>query len=285
MKQLEFVNEIPKKDSTKMENGGTLVEITYPTKDYYNDETVSVEKPAFVYLPKDYDKSKKYNVMFLMHGVGGNEKEWGMCSDESVVKAILDHLIAEGRIEPMIVVTPNGRCGVDYAQTDFEYFKTFYPFGKELRNDLIPYIDKNFATYGEYDEKGYDLTKARDHRAMAGLSMGGMQTTNIGMCECTDIISYFGAFSAAPTTYPAAEIAEKLKVFKDYNIHYYYGVCGTEDEIAFPSASAAVKGLTDLTDKLTDGENFHWQTLPGVHDFDIWYLGFYNYANLVFAVS
>ncbi len=280
-KKPEFVNVIPETFVQPMNHqGGTLKEIHYPSKNYYEDGADLV-KPAFVYLPKDYDETKKYNVLYLMHGIGGNEREWGMCTQESTVKAMLDHLIADGIIEPMIVVAPNGRSYADFANTAGD-FKSFYVFGKELRNDLIPYIDENFSTYGEYKKEGYDLTVAREHRAMAGLSMGGMQTTNIGMCECLDIISYFGAFSAAPTTYPAEEIVKKLEAFPEFNIHYYYGVCGTEDGIAIRSSSMAVEGLTEKTDKLTDGVNFHWQTLPGEHNFDIWYLGFYNFINLVF---
>ncbi|MBE5876942.1 MAG: hypothetical protein E7290_08675 [Lachnospiraceae bacterium] len=261
-------------------NCGRIEEISYTTKDYYGDGA-ELTKSAFVYLPNGYDETKQYNVLYLMHGIGGNEREWGMVDSNSKVKAMMDHLIENGEIEPFIIVTPNGRSGADFANTNADY-NSFYKFGEELRNDLIPYIDANYATYAEYSEEGYDLTAARDHRAMAGLSMGGMQTTNIGMCECLDIISYFGAFSAAPTTYTADKIVECLKAFEEYDINYYYGVCGTGDSIALASSSAAVTGLTDKTDKLTDGKNFAWHTLPGGHDFQIWHLGFYNFARLVF---
>ena len=258
-----------------------IIEISYPTKAYYGDES-ELTKKAFVYLPMDYDESKQYNVLYLMHGIGGNEREWGMVDMTSKVKAMMDNLVKDGVIEPFIIVAPNGRSSADFANTNADY-NAFYHFGKELRNDLIPYIDANFATYAEYSEDGYDLTAARDHRAMAGLSMGGMQTTNIGMCECLDIISWFGAFSAAPTTYTASKIASILQQdFADYNINYYYALCGTGDGIALASARSAVTGLTALTDKLTDGENFAWQTRSGGHDFEIWYLGFYNFAKIAF---
>lgn len=277
----EIVDMVPVLDIMPLYvTGGKIQEISYTTKDYYGDES-EITKKAFVYLPPKYDESKQYNVLYLMHGIGGDEREWGMVNSDSKVKAMMDNLINNYKIEPFIVVAANGRSGADFANKAGDY-GMFYEFGKELRNDLIPYIDANFATYGEYSEDGYDLTAARDHRAMAGLSMGGMQTTNIGLCECLDIISYFGMFSAAPTSYTADVIAEKLLAFEEYDINYYYAMCGTEDGIAFASAKAASEGLADKTDKLTDGENYTWQTLPGVHDFQMWYLGFYNFANIAF---
>lgn len=276
-----IVDKVPSSAFTpKYTHGSKIQEITYSTKAYYGDGE-ELTKTAFVYLPANYDESKQYNVLYLMHGIGGNEREWGMVDITSKVKAMMDTLVEDGIIEPFIIVAPNGRSSADFANTNADY-NAFYHFGKELRNDLIPYIDANFATYAEYSADGYDLTAAREHRAMAGLSMGGMQTTNIGMCECLDILSWFGAFSAAPTTNTASKIASCLQNFEDYNINYYYAVCGTGDGIALASARSAVTGLTALTDKLTDGENFAWQTLPGGHDFNIWYLGFYNFAKIVF---
>ena len=277
-----IVDKVPTSAFTpKYTHGSKIEEISYTTKAYYGDGE-ELTKTAFVYLPVNYDESKQYNVLYLMHGIGGNEREWGMVDITSKVKAMMDTLVEEGTIEPFIIVAPNGRSSADFANTNADY-NAFYYFGQELRNYLIPYIDANFATYAEYSEEGYDLTASRDHRAMAGLSMGGMQTTNIGMCECLDLISWFGAFSAAPTTYTASKIASILQQdFADYNINYYYGLCGTGDGIALSSARSAVTGLTALTDKLTDGENFTWQTRSGGHDFDIWYLGFYNFAKIAF---
>lgn len=269
--------------SVKYVGGGTIEEITYPTRDYLGDES-ALEKPAYVYLPKDYSEDKQYNVLYLMHGVGGDEKEWGMYNSDSTVKAIMDNLTLEGLIDPFIVVVPNGRSYPDFANKNGDW-NSFYCFGRELRNDLIPYIDAHYSTYADYSENGYDLAASRDHRAMAGLSMGGMQTINIGICECLDIISWFGAFSAAPTSNPAGTIAQALNNFPDENINYFYNICGTSDGIALSSAQGAVNGLCDKTEKLTDGENFTWQTVSGGHDFNVWYLGYYNFANIVFKTE
>ncbi len=272
---------IPGKYTALSKNGGSIEQITYESKDYYgNGEPVT--KPAYVYLPQGYDNKKQYNVLYLMHGIGGNEKEWGMFQDSSSVKCIMDNLIGYGDIEPFLVVVPNGRSSVNFADTASDY-NAFYLFGQELKNDLIPYIEANYATYGKYDVKGYDLTEARDHRAMAGLSMGGMQTINIGLCENADIISYFGAFSACPTTNTSAVTAKALEKFKDYDINYFYNICGTSDGIAWPSSTAAVDRITELTDKFTEGKNYLWKEVEGGgHDFNVWYLGFYHFAQLVF---
>ena len=115
---------------------------------------------------------------------------------------------------------------------------------------------------------------------MAGLSMGGMQTINIGMCECMDLFSAFGAFSAAPTSYPASKVAAEIKKFDSYPIRYFYNICGTGDSIAYASASSAAKELPKYTDQLTEA-NWHWQECPGDHNFDIWYLGLFNFLRIL----
>ena len=278
-KEIEVVDEIPQEYCQAVENGGTVERFTYPTKDYFGDME-DIEKDAYIYLPPNYDESKKYNVMYLLHGIGGDIWEWGMTGNNSEVKKMMDNLILNGDIEPFIVVTPNGRSAKNHSSSSD--MQSFYLFGQELRNDLVPYIDEHYSTYADYSE-GYDLSAARTHRAIAGLSMGGMQTTNIGLCECLDIFSYFGGFSSCPTTYTAEEISKKLESFPDYGIKYFNNLCGTDDSIAMWSHSAAMDGLCDLTDKLTDGKNFLWQTRPGGHDFNIWYLGFYNYAQIAFT--
>jgi hypothetical protein len=96
-------------------------------------------------------------------------------------------------------------------------------------------------------------------------------------------MSYFGAFSAAPTSNISSIISEKLHSdFSNFDINYFYNICGTDDNIALASASAAVVGLPELTDKLIDQKNFIWQEVGGGHGFNVWYLGFYNFANIVF---
>lgn len=260
------------------EGSGTVEAIEYPSHNYAGDGG-EITKKANVYLPAGYSEDKKYNVMILLHGIGGNENEWGLNKNNSRVKALMDNLAFYGDIEGFIVVTPNGRA-CEIGGEPGSATNAFYLFGQELRNDLIPYIDSHYSTYADYSED-YDLSTARDHRAIAGLSMGGMQTINIGIGECLDMFSYFGAFSAAPSSNIASKTADIVSK-SEYPVNFFYNICGLQDRTAYTSAAAAAKNLPSLSDQFVDGENFMWQELDGGHDFHIWYLGFYNFAQMVF---
>jgi len=267
--EIEIVEKIPSEYMAYIPNAGKVIPISYPSKDYFGDKTLEITKYANVYLPANYDKTdKRYAVLYLMHGIGGSEAEWGLIGDTSLIKKIQENLVAKGEIDPFIIVTPNGRSSKDFAKGNCDY-NSFYKFGQELRNDLIPYMDANYRTIAD-----------RDHRAMAGLSMGGMQTINIGLCECIDLISWFGAFSAAPTSYTASRIASEVENHPEYPVNYFYNICGQQDGVAYAAASGAAQLLPRMSDKFVEGENFMWQQVRGGHDFQVWYLGFMNFARL-----
>ena len=255
--------EIPAEYKTAVPEGGTVTRIEYPSKDYAKD-SAEITKPAALYLPPDYSEEEHYDVLVLCHGIGGTEGEWGFLNKDSIGKNIVDHLILNGEIKPVIIVMPNGRSTADCGNTDWSNMQAFYSFGQEIRNDLLPYIDANYATYGSLTPD--DLSAARDHRWMAGLSMGGMQTINIGMCECM---------------YTASRIASEIdKNFEGFSIRMFYSVCGLQDSTAYASASAAAKDLPAYSGRFTD-ENWIWQERSGSHDWPIWYLGLYNFLRIV----
>ncbi len=137
----------------------------------YDSKTVGANRKALIYTPPSYSRSRKYPVLYLLHGIGGDEKEWLNGGQPQV---ILDNLYADKKIEPMIVVMPNGRAMKDDRvgknMMAADKVQAFATFEKDLLNDLIPFI-----------EKKYPVIKDREHRAIAGLSMGGGQSLNFGL--------------------------------------------------------------------------------------------------------
>ena len=256
-------NAIPARYLQNCEHGGTVERLAYQAHDYAADGAF-YEKAAYVYLPAGYDPQNTYDLLILCHGIGGSEAEWGLPSKSSRVKQIMDNLIDRGEIRPFIVVTPNGRAG------KAEDYSPYYLFDRELREDLLPAVQAAYAVD----------TSDRNRCAMAGLSMGGMQTINLGLGKCLDRFSAFGAFSAAPTSNAAAVTAAVLNAHPDLPVRVFYSICGTGDSIALASANAAVQNLDALTGQLNE-DNCFVQLVPGVHDFNVWYLGFYNFARMI----
>ena len=177
-----------------------------------------------VYTPAGYSTEKKYPVLFLLHGIGGNEThEWtGMGGNQGRAAVILDNLIADKKIEPMIVVFPNGNVttggnagqgrsgggrggfssGGDAAQISGDGWGK--NFETDLLKDLVPFIESHYSVYTD-----------REHRAIAGLSMGGGQALDYGLIHL-DVFAYVGGFSSAPNTrsvdllFPDPEKAKKM---------------------------------------------------------------------------
>src|SRR5215203_4303218 len=138
---------------------------------HYFSKTVDTTRRTLIYTPPGFSKKKKYPVLYLLHGIGGDEKEW---LNGGKPQVILDNLYAEGKLEPMIVVLPNGRAMKDDRAIgnifDSAKVQAFATFEKDLLNDLIPFIERSFP-----------VLKDREHRAIAGLSMGGGQSLNFGL--------------------------------------------------------------------------------------------------------
>ncbi len=190
----------------------------------YDSRSVGTTRKMMVYTPPGYSKEKKYPVLYLLHGIGGDEMEWQRLCHPNV---ILDNLLADGKITPMIVVMPNGRAQKnDRAEGDvFRSAPAFAAFEQDLLKDVIPTI-----------EARYSVGADRAHRALAGLSMGGGQSLNFGLGHL-DTFAWVGAFSAAPNTNSPEELVpdpavarKKLKLLwigcgkKDGLIHISQGV-------------------------------------------------------------
>ena len=230
----------------------------------YHSETVGTERHMLIYAPPGYSTNKKYPVLYLLHGIGGDEYEWLNGGHPEI---ILDNLYAQKKIEPMIVVMPNGRAMKDDRATgnifDKEKVEAFATFEKDLLNDIIPYIEKN-----------YPVIKDREHRAIAGLSMGSGQSLNFGLGNL-DVFAWVGGFSSAPNTKTPEELVPNPEETKK-KLKLLWISCGDQD------------GLLSFSKRTHDYlvanniPHYYYIEPGGVHDFKVWKSGLYHFALLVF---
>jgi enterochelin esterase-like enzyme len=168
---------------------GNVQQILFPSS------STNTSRRAFVYTPPGYGKgkNKRYPVLYLQHGWGEDETAW---SNQGHANLIMDNLIAEGKIKPFIIVMTYGMTN----EIKFGGLRNFdiKPFQTVLVDELIPYIDANFNTIAD-----------QPHRAMAGLSMGGMETKTITLNK-PEVFSYFALLSGG--TYKPEDIKDKTKV-------------------------------------------------------------------------
>ena len=228
----------------------------------YDSTTVGVKRKTRVYTPPGYSKDNKYPVLYLLHGIGGDENEWPR---GGVPDVILDNLYADKKAVPMIVVMPNGRASKDVtAKSGFgQQGPAFAAFEKDLLTDLIPFV-----------EKTYPVKADRESRALAGLSMGGGQSLNFGLANL-DTFAWVGGFSSAPNTRRPddlikdhAEAAKKLRLL--------YVACGDKDGL-----SRISQGVHNMLDEKKVPHAY--RVIPGGgHDFRVWKSDLYHFAQLLF---
>src|SRR5947207_10890646 len=135
----------------------------------YESKSVGTRRKTQVYTPPGYSADRKYPVLYLLHGIGGDETEWQRFATPGT---LLDNLIADGKALPMIIVMPNGRAQVNdrVEGNGMQSAPAFAKFEDDLLKDLIPAIEAKYSVQGD-----------REHRAIAGLSMGAGQSLNFGL--------------------------------------------------------------------------------------------------------
>jgi len=181
----------------------------------YDSKTVGTTRKMQVYVPPGYSSEKKYPVLYLLHGIGGDETEWERFCTPDV---LLDNLIADGKAVPMIIVMPNGRAQKNdrAAGNVFATAPAFAKFERDLLDDVIPAIESRFSTYTN-----------RENRALAGLSMGGGQSLNFGLAHL-DTFAWIGGFSSAPNTKPPAELVPDAAAVTN-QLKLLWLSCGNKD--------------------------------------------------------
>lgn len=230
--------------------------------DLYNSKATGRTRNCFIYTPPGYDKdlSKRYPVLYLQHGGGENETGWVW---QGKINYIMDNLLAEGKCEEMIIVM---NCGYFGKKEDGSFSNWIDDI---LVGDCIPFIDKKYRTIAD-----------RDHRAMAGLSMGGMQSNSVVMRN-TDVFANLGilsgGFNFKGEGYDLTEAfsdPEKFdKLFKVLFVSY-----GEQE----PACETKRTQLKELREK---GIRNTFYSCPGYHEWDVWRYAAREFVKLLFKKS
>lgn len=162
------------------------------TKRWYHSPTLGTDRRMTVYTPAGYETDgKRYPVLYLLHGMGGDENAWPELGRAS---QILDNLIAQGKAEPMIVVMTNGNVSMQAAPGESPL--GFAAPTIQLPNTMDGTFERHFPDVVNFIDKNYRTVKSKKGRAIAGLSMGGFHSLHISK-EYPDMFDYVGLFSAA----------------------------------------------------------------------------------------
>jgi enterochelin esterase-like enzyme len=235
-------------------HGEVQESVAYPTTQYG-------EQRVTVYTPPGYTTDETYPVLYLFHGIGGDEYAWiggrgGVRSDEGNADYVMDYLYSQDMAVPMIVVMPDGNT--KGAQDGFG------EFGGVLLNDLIPWVEANYPARAD-----------ADWRAISGLSMGGGQTFNFGFPN-TDVFHYIGPYSAAPNTMSPNQTITDLDAVRN-DVRLIFIACGSNDGLIGNSES--------YHNFLNDNgiEHMYQIEAGGGHDKTVWNRSLYNFAQRIFV--
>ncbi|MDF2158582.1 esterase [Algoriphagus sp. CAU 1675] len=239
---------------------------------WYDSPSLGIKRRMYVYTPPGYDSgSESYPVLYLLHGAGGDEDAWTSLGRANL---ILDNLIAEGKAKPMLVVMTNGNAWQTSTLRNIpglpapsrETFAQFQgKFEKSLVEDVVPYIEKNFRVIAD-----------KDHRALAGLSMGGGHTITASITY-PGTFGYIGVFSSGIFNQNAdmEELEQQFLALKKSGVHKYWVGCGKEDFVMESN-----KRLLSILEK-TDFEHEYFEN-EGGHTWANWRTYLSMFAPMLF---
>jgi enterochelin esterase-like enzyme len=241
----------------------------------YDSKSLGTRRRMRVYTPPGYSTDRKYPVLYLLHGIGGTDTEW---TEACHANHIVDNLLAEGRIQPMVLVFPDGNSSRTVADLaaggrgagagargggggrGMDAWLT--PFENDLLKDIIPYVDSHYSVYSD-----------RDRRALAGLSMGGGQTLNIGLVH-PETFAWVGGFSSAPDTRqpPSALVPDPTG---PKQLKLIWLACGNKDGLI--RISQGVHGYLK-----ENGVPHVWHVDGNAHDTTEWDNNLYLFSQRIF---
>ncbi len=266
--------QIPDGYAAPAEQQGTLENLYYETWESlsYDQQTQRLTKRAVVYLPYGYTPEREYPVFYLMHGGWSDETGYlGTPEQPRAMKSILDHGIADGEIEPMIVVCPtynnlSGEDSGDYALA----LRLTENYHNELRNDLIPAVDAAYSTIPD-----------RDHRAFAGFSMGSVCTWR-AFQHALDAFRYFMPSSGSLTGDGEAMAQMAQDAGYAWNDFFIFAASGTDDfacssfKNQIEAMADAPSGMFRTADNEEEGNLCYLEQPGGTHSGEYAMLYFYN---------
>lgn len=235
---------------------------------YYSTIQNKFQK-VYIYVPPSYEQAvdKHYPVLYLRHGGGGNETSW---YNEGAAGIIMDNLLAEGKVNPMIIVMTNGN--VEKGMPGGYNNEALQVGADELLTDVLPVIEKNYRIYTD-----------QQHRAVAGLSMGGGQSFYIGL-RYVDKFDWVGVFSTglfggiAEANFDAEKTIPGLLTNNpafNKSLKLFYISVGEQD----PRLDATNKFVIILRQHKM---NVELQTFPGIHEWQVWRMSLYDFLPRLF---
>ena len=268
-----FTEAVPDAYFADCSKPGKVTRIEYASADYA-DSGEAITRVAYVYTPYGYDADntkKRYNIIYLMHGWGG---ETGEYFEYGGVKNMYDNMIAKGDIPPMIIVSPSfydDESNVEDFNSSVNEFRSFH---KVFENDLMPTVESKFHTYAKSASEK-DLKAARNHRAFGGFSLGSV-TTWLEFCYDYDYIRYFLPMSGSCWYYggygdwqTANNVDHIEQLVKENNLnkrgYFIYHAVGTEDYVKEQSLLQAEEMLS-RKDFFTNQHYVFYQKQGGEHD-------------------
>lgn len=257
-------------------------------------EDVTLKKALNVYLPGDYDPSRTYDVLYLLHGTGGMQDYW---LGEAVTPTgdyhgdatqnLLDGMHDQGLFGDVIVIAPTYYSVPEGYDVDVTFLGSAaggdpyadewtLHFWKELRNDIIPLVESTYPTHAGGDVSDEGLVASRDHRGFAGLSRGSKTVFNSGMMHCMDLFAWFGCYSGAWTDLDSFREAVEGE-FGSFDVSLWYNGNGSRDFSLGDHQKFVEQVLKEMPDRFVDGKNFAWVSFPGgEHAYNCWALDLYN---------
>ena len=291
MEQTGYTAAVPSSYKTASDHPGTVTRLDYDSKDYVRDGA-AIAKTAYVYTPYGYDENDedtRYNIVYLMHGWGGHAGEY---FEYSSIKNMFDHLIENGDIPPVIIVSTtfyNENSNTDFSGSIAE----FRQFHRDFEENLMPTVEGRFHTYAK-SASDEDLKASRDHRAFGGFSLGSV-TTWLQFCYDTDYIRYFLPMSGSCWyygTYGDFQIERNVdfieQLVKDNDLdergYFIYHAVGTQDAVKSQSIDMAEEML-ERSDVFTPEHYVFHLKEGGYHDFNAVQEYLYNALPLFFRDS